>query len=75
MSHKRRIGLPLPLGHFASDIPLAIVLQVAAPLRSAAVHIYGFEWHLHWMPLSTMAPLHVTMGDRVPAVDLVLACA
>ena len=55
--------------------PEAITLQIAAPLRSAAVYAYGSDWRLHRTPLSTTAPLHVTIGDRVTLVELVPAHA
>ena len=52
-----------------------IALQVAVPSRSAAVYAYGADWSLRRTPLSTTAPLRVTIGDRVTLVELVPAHA
>ena len=55
--------------------PQTVTLQIATPLRSAAVYAYGSDWRLHRTPLPAAPPLHVTIGDRVTLVELVPARA
>lgn len=55
--------------------PRSITLQIATPLRSAAVYAYGPDWRLHRAPLAAAPALHVTIGDRVTLVELVPARA
>lgn len=58
--------------HQSRNVPSEpVTLEIAAPLRSAALYTYGSDWRLHRTPLSTVSPMRLTIGDRVTLVELV----